>query len=593
MQTKVLGYIQKIKQCALLLMLRKPSLFSVIVLFFVSCLLMLPIWRLGLPINAHDAKVHASWQYYFSTQLWAGDIYPKWLADMNEGLGSPSFFIYPPLSQYIASLLAPFSDSTAWVYQRIGIATTVAFFLSGVGTFLWLRKATHNQTSALVGALVFLASPYHLFIDTYYRAAYAELWAFAWAPFSILAVHLFRSHVKIGLIVYTVSTSALLFTHAPSCIVLLPLYIAYATLLSVIYKNKQVFLWTCLASCIAIMIAGAYLSTALTHQENINIAALFNGELDFSRFLLFATGKWSNKSMEMGITGTALFQLCVITLLGIFVIRRELLNRNRQILAGFTVAIAIITFFMMTSFSEPIWRAIPILQKIQFPWRLLLAQTICLALITSLFSVSVRSGSQVNRRRIEYYISPIVMLALLGINLAMTSFTAPKFSPSAPLRVRDAPEYHLGSIVQSNELFKDNETSRVLSGNGKVKIISMAPRSIRIHVESSTPLRFIVRHFYYPGWECTIFPGQPPCSVGKYEKRTPLITIDTGAGDQVLTIRMAPSLYEQIGFYASLAGLWLLGGLCIFLPASGPNDKVSLIKAQGTTAVTSRNVERY
>jgi hypothetical protein len=39
-----------------------------------------------------------------------------------------------------------------------------------------------SETAAIVGAVVYLASPYHLTVDLYMRAAFAEFWAFVWMP---------------------------------------------------------------------------------------------------------------------------------------------------------------------------------------------------------------------------------------------------------------------------------------------------------------------------------------------------------------------------------------------------------------------------
>jgi hypothetical protein len=559
---------------------RQSPICSTSIIFIVSCILMLPIWWFGLPINAHDAKVHASWQYYFSAQLWSGDLYPRWLPGMNEGMGSPSFFVYPPLSQYAASLLAPFSDSVAWVYQRIGIAATAAFILSGIGTNLWLRKVTQDRTSALVGAIVLLAAPYHLFIDTYYRAAYAELWAFAWAPFSLLAIHLFRERVKMALLVYTAASAALLLSHAPSCIALLPAYVAYAALLSIMYKRKGIFVWTCVATGIAILIAGSYLGSALTHQENINKAALFTGSFDFSRWFMFSATSWANTNMQMGLTGTALLQFSIVMLLGFVVIKREVLDRRRQLLAGFTVATSLIILFMMSGVSAPVWRALPVLQKVQFPWRLLVVQTFCLAMIASLFASSLRYDATTARTASLRLVMPVIMLGLIAVNFAMGIYTKPSFTASAPLRVRDAPEYQLGSIDKASRLFQDAEKFRLLVGNGHISVETISSREIRIHVKATTSVNLILRHFYYQGWGCSVPPGQASCSVGKYDNNVPVIRINAAAGDQVLTLRLSPSLYDQLGFYATLVGLAILASLLVFIPRFGRGVPVSATRPQ-------------
>jgi len=37
------------------------------------------------------------WTKSFDSRLWSGGWYPRWLMNMNGGLGSATFYFYPPL----------------------------------------------------------------------------------------------------------------------------------------------------------------------------------------------------------------------------------------------------------------------------------------------------------------------------------------------------------------------------------------------------------------------------------------------------------------------------------------------------------------
>ena len=60
----------------------------------------------------------------------------------------------------------------------------LAFFLSGVGTWLWLRGRTDYP---LLGALFFTLAPYHT-VDFYVRGAQAETVAVAVLPWLALGL---------------------------------------------------------------------------------------------------------------------------------------------------------------------------------------------------------------------------------------------------------------------------------------------------------------------------------------------------------------------------------------------------------------------
>src|SRR5437868_3808254 len=78
--------------------------------------LTLPVLILGIPFFSDDGVTHAVWYTHFSEQLSSGNLYPRWLMDMNAGLGSPAFFYYPPVPFFLTSLLRPLfaGDPQGW-----------------------------------------------------------------------------------------------------------------------------------------------------------------------------------------------------------------------------------------------------------------------------------------------------------------------------------------------------------------------------------------------------------------------------------------------------------------------------------------------
>ena len=544
--------------------LQESALLPLCAIFLVSVILMLPIWWFGFPLSGHDTGAHVNWQHFFSKQFWNGDLYPRWLAGINEGLGSPVFFIYPPLSQYAAAVLAPFSDGPAWVYQRLGIAATGAFFVSGAGAYFWLYEVTKNRISALAGAFVVLLAPYHLLTDTYVRAAYAELWAFAWAPFSLLALHLFRKNPGAALPLYAGATAALILSHAPSCIALLPAYIAYAALLSIIYKDKRIFLWSLLATCLALMIAGVYLGTALTHQQYINSTALFSGYNNFFQWFLGSAERWPTLITEQVIVGTAVTQCGAAAFFGFIVIKRTAPASISRQLAWFSIVISFLVLFMASVFSKPVWGILPFVQKIQFPWRLFTTQTIFLALICALYVQSFFSGTiGRNTQRLKRLMA-VFIAGLVIVNAGVVYYDEPHFRHAAPLPPHDTPEYRLGSLDSARAMFRKNELAKLLTGQGSLSVEVVTPSHLRVHTDARTPVKFVLRHFYYPEWRCTATGGQGSCRVTRFHPDLPLITVSTGPGKQQIDLQLS-SPGERTGYIASMFGICLLISLCLWL----------------------------
>src|SRR6185437_12964608 len=83
------------------------KVFCILFVVASSIVFALPMLYYGPLIDGHDTHDHLNYVKYFSEQFWAGNLYPRWLMGMNHGLGSPTFFVFPPLPAYVCVLLEP------------------------------------------------------------------------------------------------------------------------------------------------------------------------------------------------------------------------------------------------------------------------------------------------------------------------------------------------------------------------------------------------------------------------------------------------------------------------------------------------------
>lgn len=113
------------------------------------------------------------WSDQFSRQLWQGDPYPRWL-EKSYGTGSPAFYYYAPLSFYVVALFA-----WAGAYPSLIAGFVLLNAASGAAMWHWLKDLGKDR--ALIGSLVYMLLPYHL-IDFGRRGALAEFAAFIFIP---------------------------------------------------------------------------------------------------------------------------------------------------------------------------------------------------------------------------------------------------------------------------------------------------------------------------------------------------------------------------------------------------------------------------
>ena len=149
------------------------------ILVLAAVALGLPMLIYGPMIRGHDTVEHLNFSRHFADQFWGGEWYPRWLLGMNHGLGSASFFVYPPLPAYVFALLRP--GEILFHFNAFRLQEFLALFGSGVTAFVWVRTMASRQIAVACGVL-YMLMPYHLTVDFYRRTALPECWALLWMP---------------------------------------------------------------------------------------------------------------------------------------------------------------------------------------------------------------------------------------------------------------------------------------------------------------------------------------------------------------------------------------------------------------------------
>ena len=134
--------------------------------------------------SGHSAGYNISWANGFTGQLLGGEIYPRWLVDMNEGAGGPVFFFYGPLPFYMMAPAALFCQGCGANFV-VGITEWLIVLLSGLAFYVFARRQAPPLASA-VGSVLYALMPYHFVIDLLVRQAIGEITAYIWMP---LALH--------------------------------------------------------------------------------------------------------------------------------------------------------------------------------------------------------------------------------------------------------------------------------------------------------------------------------------------------------------------------------------------------------------------
>ncbi len=319
---------------------------------------------------SHDFRAHLVWSKHFSEQFWQGEFYPRWLQNMNSGLGSPTFFFYAPLPYYFTSLFSPLSHYNTSSCNSLGLSSLLALVASGLTAYFWLKEIA-SKNSAVIASIMYMAWPYHLVIDLYVRFAFAEYWSFVWMPLILYFTIKIVRGSRLNIIGLAISFALLILTHLPTFVIFCPVPIGYALFIASRNQWKIVSLRLGLAIIIGIGLSAIYWLPAMTTQASISMDAMSTGFFHYANNFLFIGPKfdpfnlknfWSSLELLTVLTGGLVFCLWKISeKYSEVTLRREI---------NYWGIVAMLSLFMTLPLSKFVWYILPMMQKIQFPWRL-------------------------------------------------------------------------------------------------------------------------------------------------------------------------------------------------------------------------------
>ncbi len=435
-----------------------------------------------------------NWAAQFGALVRAGDPYPRWLPGSFGGLGSPTFYFYPPLSFWVAALVGAGSGGALGAALQVKLATLALIAGSGWAMFAWLRALT-TPTRALIGALAYLVAPYHL-DDHYLRGAFAELAAFVAIPVLALGMEQTVRAVRSGPLLLAAGWAALIFAHLPIAMLtgalLVPTLGAYA-----LWRSEQRLAFALTASAalaVGTALAAIYLIPALQLQDAISADYWWSARFQAADRLLTNPAAWS-LPLEPFFGAISFAEAALAAWIA------WLAWRARDARLGFWAGVTILVFAAVTGLLPGFW-SLPLLAKAQFPWR---AMTIQDFAFVTLIAIAPRSAMP---------IAPVVFVALaLGNAAALardlaagpavartlggygaqsfpTDADAPEYLPRGMLTMGPdgpAPAAPLAQL-QAEPLAAGASTAR--AGPGGDVALMPAPGA-----------RIVLRRFYFPAWQ--------------------------------------------------------------------------------------------
>ena len=335
--------------------------------------------------NMHD-DMQLIRQLQMEKCLYDGQIPCRWVPDLGYGYGYPLFNFYPPLPYFIGQ---GFRFLGLSFIGTIKFTAIFQFLFSTIGMYL-LAASLFGPSGGLLSAVFYSYAAYHA-VNIYVRGAMNEAWAAVFFPFIFYFSKEIISHPKpkniIGL---SLSFAGLMLSHNPMVLIFTPFLLVWC--LFWLYQKYQTkfakyildILPLAISAFLAIGSSAFFTLPAIFETKYVQISSMFSNyytyaihfvslhQLFFSNFWGDGPSVWGpNDGLSFSI---GFFYWFIPLILALIILKNLIVNRKANIKEQSIILLSLMglfTIFMAHEHSTFIWKLIPEVQKIQFPWRFL------------------------------------------------------------------------------------------------------------------------------------------------------------------------------------------------------------------------------
>lgn len=368
-----------------------------LLLLVLSLVAFAPSFWLG-HIPGDSSKYNVAWLAEFSDSLFSGVLYPRWLPNMNAGLGGADFYFYGPLPFYLGAPITLIASEK----MAVVLLSWFMCLMSGLAMYRFARAhvGLHGGTLA---AILYMIAPYHLILAIMTRNVIGEQAAFIFMPLTLaFADQLGKSPRTV--IWLALSFAALTYSHLATTLLFSPLLVAYCLLRVAKNRDARILAEAVCAGVLGVVMTAAYVLPALTLD-----AMIFPSFWDVLRpdenFLFAEPGELARRIPNFRL----LLHLVAGTLIAVtLALMLYLALTRRRAPLRLWGASAVLYILLNFEISAPIWNAVDLFDRVQFPWRSLTVIELCAAMIAA-YAIGPFS------RRLTLMISALLIVLSAGV----------------------------------------------------------------------------------------------------------------------------------------------------------------------------------
>jgi len=316
-------------------------------------------------------------------------------------LGYPMFNHYAALPFYIA---ACFNLIGLDLLTAIKLTQTLGFVVAALAAYAWLYHLWRRRAAAWLGAVAYTVAPFHL-VNVYVRGdSLSEFFAFAFYPLILWALDKVVERSSFGSAVrLALAYAGLALTHNISALIFSPFILLYLVLSS--WRKPKV--WRTLGLGLGGVLLGLALSAwfwlpAILEGRYVQLETVtldyFNYTNHFRSTDLVQPHLLFDYSIAPTPGGAGPFAMgslqALVAAVGLLILVRFALDRERaaeeRIPFVYLIIGLLVSTVMITPLSRPLWDHLPLLDKVQFPWRFLSVQALFAAVAAGVLTLRLK-----------------------------------------------------------------------------------------------------------------------------------------------------------------------------------------------------------
>ncbi|HEX2799537.1 MAG TPA: hypothetical protein VHQ44_07685, partial [Thermoanaerobaculia bacterium] len=338
----------------------------------------------GWPEN-HDGVACFQKVEIFRRALADGNLLPLWTPFAENGYGSPFPFFYHRFFNTLAGAVALATGSS---YTAVKVVIPLLLFTGALGMRRALLATGLGEFHAGSGALLLVFSNY-AYTDWYVRGAFGEFAAFMLVPWlTLAALGVVQGKPRVGwelgavlsLIFFAQST---IFVFAFALVL-----VAFAGALVLSRDGRRALANLGQAALVVLLVTGPFVLGIWLFGKDLDLDRLRTGMFSVFRnfaplehYLYDRLGGWTSStggySVEIGRGFNTLSLVCFAVAAAGLARHGLSAARARETLSAWFLVVgsALCYLVLQTPLAAPLYRLMPPIQFIQFPWRLLAFST--------------------------------------------------------------------------------------------------------------------------------------------------------------------------------------------------------------------------